>query len=113
MKDVGRPSGRVSCVSPCATGQGWRPGSSSPAQPACCRRRKPAWPGGYDFARDAYYKGIGAVGSMVGPVRRLDPPPQPDWSLWLAARVDEARNALTQRIAVASAVRPVPSALRW
>ncbi|MFC1455318.1 DUF4131 domain-containing protein [Microvirga arabica] len=26
-----------------------------------------AWPGGYDFARDAYYKGIGAVGSMVGP----------------------------------------------
>ncbi|MBM6581449.1 ComEC/Rec2 family competence protein [Microvirga sp. BT689] len=58
-----------------------------------------AWPGGYDFARDAYYKGIGAVGSMVGPVRRLDPPPQQDWSLWLGARVDEARNALTQRIA--------------
>ncbi len=29
-----------------------------------------AWPGGYDFARDAYYKGIGAVGSMVGQVGR-------------------------------------------
>ncbi|WP_312895206.1 ComEC/Rec2 family competence protein [Microvirga sp.] len=58
-----------------------------------------AWPGGYDFARDAYYKGIGAVGSMVGQVRRLDPPKPPDWSLQLAAGVDEARNALTQRIA--------------
>jgi competence protein ComEC len=58
-----------------------------------------AWPGGYDFARDAYYKGIGAVGSMVGQVRRVDPPKPPDWSLQLAAQVDEARNALTQRIA--------------
>lgn len=58
-----------------------------------------AWPGGYDFARDAYYKGIGAVGSMVGVIRRLDPPSKPDWSLWLSAHVDEARNALTHRIA--------------
>jgi competence protein ComEC len=58
-----------------------------------------AWPGGYDFARDAYFKGIGAVGSMVGQVKRLEPPAMPGWSLWLAARVDEARNALTQRIA--------------
>ncbi len=58
-----------------------------------------AWPGGYDFARDAYYKGIGAVGSLSGSVRRLDPPGPPDWSLWLAAQVDEARNALTLRIA--------------
>ncbi len=60
---------------------------------------QPAWPGGYDFARDAYYKGIGAVGSFTGAVRRIDPPTQPDWRLRLAARVDEARNALTHRIA--------------
>ncbi|MBF9195201.1 ComEC/Rec2 family competence protein [Microvirga terrestris] len=58
-----------------------------------------AWPGGYDFARDAYYKGIGAVGSMVGQVRRVNPSKPPDWSLQLAAQVDEARNTLTQRIA--------------
>lgn len=58
-----------------------------------------AWPRGYDFARDAYYKGIGAVGSMVGQVRTVDPRKSPDWSLQLAAKVDEARNALTQRIA--------------
>ena len=60
-----------------------------------------AWPGGYDFARDAYYKGIGAVGSMVGQVRRVDPPRPPDWSLQVAAQVDKARNTLTQRIAAA------------
>ncbi|WP_201834130.1 ComEC/Rec2 family competence protein [Microvirga zambiensis] len=58
-----------------------------------------AWPGGYDFARDAYYKGIGAVGSMVGQVRVLDSPAKPEWTLLLAAQVDEARNALTHRIA--------------
>ncbi|MBB4040845.1 competence protein ComEC [Microvirga flocculans] len=60
---------------------------------------EPAWPGGYDFACDAYYKGIGAVGSMVGTVRRLAHPVPPGWRLKLAAFVDEARNALTQRIA--------------
>ena len=60
---------------------------------------QPAWPGGYDFARDAYYKGIGAVGSFTGAVRRLDPPGPPGLSLRIAAQVDEARNALTQRIA--------------
>jgi len=58
-----------------------------------------AWPGGYDFARDAYYKGIGAVGSMVGQVRTINPSRPPDWSLQVAANVDEARNALTKRIA--------------
>ncbi|MGO4571720.1 ComEC/Rec2 family competence protein [Microvirga sp. 2TAF3] len=60
---------------------------------------QPAWPGGYDFGRDAYFKGIGAVGSLVGPVRRVTSPEQPSWSLWLAAKIDEARNTLTQRIA--------------
>lgn len=60
---------------------------------------QPAWPGGYDFARDAYYKGIGAVGSFTGAVRHLEAPQPPDWGLWIAAHVDEARNALTQRIA--------------
>lgn len=58
-----------------------------------------AWPGGYDFARDAYFKGIGAVGSFAGAVQALEPPFPPDLSLQIAALVDEARNALTQRIA--------------
>lgn len=62
---------------------------------------QPAWPGGYDFARDAYYKGIGAVGSFTGAVRQVAPPAEAAWSLRLAAQIDGARNALTQRIASA------------
>jgi competence protein ComEC len=38
---------------------------------------------------------------MVGQVRQVDQSTKPDWSVWLAARVDEARNALTERIASA------------
>ena len=57
-----------------------------------------ARPGGYDFARDAYFRGIGAVGSVSGSARRAIGPP-PDFSTRFAAMVDRARNALTARIA--------------
>ncbi|WP_019905114.1 ComEC/Rec2 family competence protein [Methylobacterium sp. 77] len=57
-----------------------------------------ARPGGYDFARDAYFRGIGAVGSLVGKIE-VKPPPTPlPWTVSLAAAVDDARNALTRRI---------------
>lgn len=59
---------------------------------------EPAWPGGYDFARDAWFRGIGAVGSLVGKPAVLAPPVPPDRDLVLAARIDEARNALARRI---------------
>jgi competence protein ComEC len=59
-----------------------------------------ARPGGYDFARDAYFKGIGAVGSVSGRLARIEPPPSPPgFSLRLAAAVDRARNVLTAEIA--------------
>lgn len=57
-----------------------------------------ARPGGYDFARDAYFRGIGAVGSLVGKVEVRPPTEIPDWGIRLAAAVDTARNALTRRI---------------
>ncbi|GJE16050.1 ComEC/Rec2 family competence protein [Methylobacterium marchantiae] len=57
-----------------------------------------ARPGGYDFARDAYFRGIGAVGSLVGKIE-VKPPPRPmPWTVSVAAAVDDARNALTRRI---------------
>jgi len=61
---------------------------------------RPAWPGGYDFARDSYFREVGAVGSLVGQIAHPASPPQ-SWRLWVAAQVDAARNALTQRIASA------------
>jgi competence protein ComEC len=60
-----------------------------------------AWPGGYDFAREAYFRGIGAVGSLVGAVEVKAPPAPLPWRLTVAAAVDEARNAMTARIAEA------------
>ena len=39
-----------------------------------------ALPGGYDFARDAFFAGVGAVGSTLGPIRRLPPPSDATWS---------------------------------
>ncbi len=62
---------------------------------------EPARPGGYDFAREAYFRGIGAVGSAAGTFKVMPPPSSPGWRLALAAKVDEARNILTKRIAQA------------
>ncbi len=75
-----------------------RPGDFIAATARLLPPPEAARPGGYDFARDAYFRGIGAVGSLLGKIA-VKPPPEPvPWSLRLAAAVDDARNALTRRI---------------
>ncbi len=56
-------------------------------------------PGGYDFARDAFFARIGAVGSVLGAPETLPPPEAPGWSLRFFATVDRARNTLARRVA--------------
>ncbi|MGJ3265568.1 MAG: ComEC/Rec2 family competence protein [Salinarimonas sp.] len=56
-------------------------------------------PGGYDFGKSAYFRGIGAVGSIVGQPRMLPPAEPPGLDLVVAARLDALRNAVTGRIA--------------
>jgi competence protein ComEC len=58
-------------------------------------------PGGYDFARDAYFARIGAVGNVLGSPQTVDPPEAPGWTLRFFAAVDRARNALALRVAKA------------
>jgi competence protein ComEC len=59
----------------------------------------PARPGGYDFGRDAFFRGLGAVGTIPGTIK-LAPPPWPaPLELRMRTLVDRARNALTERIA--------------
>ncbi|MGO9428357.1 ComEC/Rec2 family competence protein, partial [Rhodoblastus sp.] len=58
-------------------------------------------PGGYDFARDAYFARIGAVGSALSPPQAVTPPESPGWTLSFFAAVDRARNALALRVAEA------------
>lgn len=60
---------------------------------------QPSRPGGYDFARDAWFAGIGGVGSLQGqPIVTHDQ--AIDRLSWrLLAAIDRARNAVTARIA--------------
>jgi competence protein ComEC len=59
---------------------------------------EPSRPGGYDFSREAYFAGLGAVGSMSGRIDLAPPTQPPGWGLAFAAAVDRARNGLTRRI---------------
>lgn len=80
------------------TKQSLKPGDFIAANARLLPPPEAARPGGYDFARDAFFRGLGAVGSLVGKIE-VRPPPRPlPPRLRLAAAVDEARNALTRRI---------------
>ena len=58
-----------------------------------------AIPGGYDFARDAYYMRIGAVGSVLGKMQAVAPPDHPGMLASVHMAIDRARNALARRVA--------------
>ncbi len=57
-----------------------------------------AMPGGYDFARDAFFARIGAVGNATGRIDAAPAPAPADFGLRLHAYVDRARNALARRV---------------
>ncbi|MEA1833010.1 ComEC/Rec2 family competence protein [Methylobacterium durans] len=80
------------------TQQALKPGDFIVAKARLLPPPEPARPGGYDFGRDAFFRGIGAVGSLLGPIEvRPAPEPVPP-ALRLSAAIDGARNALTRRI---------------
>jgi competence protein ComEC len=57
-----------------------------------------ALPGGYDFARDAFFAGVGAVGSTLGAIQVLPPPGDASLRQRFAAAIDHARNRLAVRV---------------
>nr|WP_319801412.1 ComEC/Rec2 family competence protein [Rhodoblastus acidophilus] len=60
---------------------------------------KASLPGGYDFARDAFFARIGGVGSLLGAAEKIAPPPAPPPArLRFFAAIDRARNILAQRV---------------
>jgi competence protein ComEC len=61
----------------------------------------PASPGSYDFARDAYFESVGAVGLALRPPETIVPEASAPWRLRLAMRVNALRWALTERIVTA------------
>ncbi len=57
-----------------------------------------ALPDGYDFARDAYFSGIGAVGSALGRIVAATPAVKPTPLERFHRAVDRARNDLAERV---------------
>ncbi|WP_374545410.1 ComEC/Rec2 family competence protein [Rhodoblastus sp.] len=57
-----------------------------------------ALPGGYDFARDAYFQRIGGVGNVLGRAEASPAPEPAAWTLRFFAAVDRARDALALRV---------------
>jgi competence protein ComEC len=57
-----------------------------------------ALPGGYDFARDAFFARIGGVGNALGRIETLSPPDPAPLSLRFFAHIDRMRNALAMRV---------------
>ncbi|ACK50627.1 ComEC/Rec2-related protein [Methylocella silvestris BL2] len=55
-------------------------------------------PGGYDFARDAWFARLGGVGNALGRIETLAAPEPAGFSLGAAMALDRGRNALLRRI---------------
>jgi competence protein ComEC len=62
---------------------------------------QPLRPGGYDFARDMYFRGIGASGFALGAIRVVAPPAEPDLWLRFSAWIGGIRDAVDRRIRAA------------
>ncbi len=58
----------------------------------------PLRPGGYDFARDLYFQGIGASGFVLGRIRLAEADKAPTFYLRYAAAIDGMREAIDKRI---------------
>ena len=73
----------------------------------------PVRPGGYDFARNLYFQGIGATGFVLGPITVAEPPQAAGIFLDLLAAFETLRDAIDQRIrdAVAGDRGAIASAL--
>lgn len=54
----------------------------------------PVLPGGYDFARQLYFDGIGGIGFTLGAIEIVNAGASNDWADWIQAR----RDAIIQRV---------------
>jgi len=73
----------------------------------------PVRPGGYDFALNLYFQGIGATGFVLGAITTAPPPRRASTSLDVATKVAALRDTIDQRIrgAVAGDRGAIASAL--
>lgn len=80
---------------------GLSPGDTVTAKALLRPPSLPVLPGAYDFARDAYFDRIGAVGFVAGTVAQGEPSAVMSLAERALVALDRMRNALTLRIAAA------------
>ncbi len=73
----------------------------------------PLRPGGYDFARDLYFQGIGASGFVTGSIKKVDPPTPPSRHLQYTATMQGMRDAIDAciRASLSGDTRAIATAL--
>ncbi|EME69869.1 membrane metal-binding protein [Paramagnetospirillum caucaseum] len=59
---------------------------------------QPAMPGAFDFARFAWFRQLGAMGTALGPVAVIEPDAAGGWRSGLAVAINAIRQALSSRI---------------
>ncbi|KIL98391.1 DNA internalization-related competence protein ComEC/Rec2 [Paramagnetospirillum magnetotacticum MS-1] len=59
---------------------------------------QPAMPGAFDFARFAWFRQFGAIGTALGPVEVTEPGAATGWRADLTTTINEIRHAITTRI---------------
>ena len=62
---------------------------------------EPVMPGGFDFARKAYFAELGAVGYAYGPPEILKSAPEPPLTLKISSTIDRLRHNVENRITAA------------
>lgn len=60
----------------------------------------PSLPGGYDFARQAWFQALGGVGYTLSPLQRTSIEAPTPWDLWARASFNRLRQTIAQRIAI-------------
>ncbi len=88
---------RVSLKPGSLAGQDIRPGDAISVFALVNPPPTPSIPGGYDFARSAFFQGVGGVGFIPGQVRVI-PAPKAAWRLSVIMALNRLRWTLTQRI---------------
>ena len=76
-----------------------RPGDVIRVRATLAPPAAPALPGGYDFARAAYFKGIGGVGYARGPPKQVSAAPAVPLLLRLQTMLQRLRQSIGERIA--------------
>ena len=80
---------------------GLQPGDAIRIRAALAPPAKPTTPGGYDFARAAWFSSIGAVGYAVARPQLVDDAGPAPWSLQTVAAINRFRQSIDARISAA------------